>query len=48
MYEEEMLDFCHDCPDYDVCVIDPEEFEDECLRFRSTTPVSQFKEEGEK
>ena len=25
MSEEEMLDFCHGCPDYDVCVIDPEE-----------------------
>jgi len=34
--EEEMLDFCHDCPDYDVCVIDPEEFEDECLRLRGS------------
>jgi len=32
MAEEEMLDFCHDCPDYDVCTVDPEEFEDECFR----------------
>ena len=30
--EDEMLDFCHDCPDYDVCTVDPEEFEDHCFR----------------
>lgn len=34
MNEEEMEEFCFDCPDYDVCTVDPEEFEDKCLRFR--------------
>lgn len=29
-----MEDFCFNCPDYDVCTIDPEEFEDECLYLR--------------
>lgn len=35
-WEDFYLYYCQNCPYQDVCVIHPEEYEDECPRYRNS------------